>query len=151
MSCPRCDASLVAFAVPPVLREHAPAATTAICTRCLRTFAVREGGDAAAEGTSAGDVAAAETSAGDVAAEGTPSAPDFSAVDPAFPDGEAGVALALVCGHLESFALNRASIEALVDHAERSGADVFAFFERLDAPDAAFDLDRRRAALLDLL
>ncbi|MFO8115014.1 MAG: DUF6276 family protein [Halorubrum sp.] len=141
MSCPRCDAPLVAFTVPPVLREHAPAATTAICTRCLRTFAVGEGGD----------VAAAETSAGDVAVEGTPSDTDFSAVDPAFPDDEAGVALALVCGHLESFALNRASIEALVDHAERSGADVFAFFERLDAPDAAFDLDRRRAALLDLL
>jgi hypothetical protein len=142
MSCPHCDAPLVAFTVPPVLREHAPAATTAICTRCLRTVAVGEGGDVAAEETSAGDV---------VAVGGTPSDPDFSAVDPAFPDGEAGVALALVCGHLESFALNRASIEALVDHAERSGADVFAFFERLDAPDAAFDLDRRRAALLDLL
>ena len=128
MSCPRCDAALVAFDVPPALREHAPAATTAICTRCLRTF------DADA-----------------VDAEEPRGQPDLSAVDPAFPDGEAGAALALVCGQLESFALNRASIEALVEHAERSGADVFAFLERLDAADAAFDLDRRRAALLDVL
>jgi hypothetical protein len=134
MSCPRCDADLVAFDVPPVLREHAPGATTAICTRCLRTFAV-DGSD--------GGV--------DVPDAASPAALDFSAVDPAFPDGEAGAALALVCGHLESFALNRASIEALVEHAERSGADVFAFLERLDAADAAFDLDRRRAALLDVL
>ncbi|MDZ5811184.1 DUF6276 family protein [Halorubrum sp. AD140] len=133
MTCPRCDADLVAFAVPPVLREHAPAATTAICTRCLRTFAAA-GSDV--------DV--------DVA-DGSSDTPGLSAVDPAFPDGEAGVALALVCGHLESFALNRASIEALVEHAEREGADVFAFLERLDAADAAFDLDRRRAALLDAL
>ncbi|MFC7186781.1 DUF6276 family protein [Halorubrum yunnanense] len=134
MACPRCDATLVAFAVPPPLREHAPAPTTAICARCLRTFAADGSGEAV-------DVAAGSES-GD---------PDFSVVDPAFPDGEAGVALALVCGHLESFALNRTSIEALVEHAERSGADVFAFLERLDAPDAAFDLDRRRAALLDAL
>jgi hypothetical protein len=131
MSCPRCDAALVAFAVPPALREHAPAATTAVCTRCLRTFAA----DAVALNP----------------AERSPDALDFSAVDPAFPDGEAGAALALVCGKLESFALNRASITALVEHAERSGADVFAFLERLDAPDAAFDLDRRRTALLDVL
>ena len=77
--------------------------------------------------------------------------PDFSAVNPAFPAGEAGVALALACGQLESLALNRASIEALVEHAERSGADAFAFFERLDGADAAFDLGRRRSALLDML
>jgi hypothetical protein len=128
MSCPRCDAALVAFAVPPALREHAPAATAATCTRCLRTFAA--------------DAVDADDPRGET---------DFSAADPAFPDGEAGAALALLCGKLESFALNRASIEALVEHAERSGADVFAFFERLDAADAAFDLDRRRAALLDVL
>lgn len=134
MSCPRCDADLVAFDVPPALREHAPAATAAICTRCLRTFAVGED----------------DTAVADIGTESVAD-PDFSAVDPAFPDGEAGVALALVCGLLESFALNRASIEALVEHAELSGADAFAFFERLDAAEAAFDLDRRRAALLDVL
>ena len=129
MSCPQCDAAVVAFAVPVAIRDHAPAAEAAICTRCLRTFAA----------ASADAVAATEVE------------PDLSDVDPAFPTGEGGVALALVCGHLESLALNRASIEALVEHAERSGADAFAFFDRLDAPDAAFDLERRRSALLDMM
>ncbi|EMA61517.1 DUF6276 family protein [Halorubrum lipolyticum] len=133
MSCPHCDADVVAFAVPPALREHAPDPLTAICTRCLLTFPAAEA-----------DVTLDERSTDDTD-------PDFSAVDPAFPAGEAGVALALACGHLESLALNRASIEALVEHAERSGADAFAFFERLDADDAAFDLERRRAALLDMV
>jgi len=32
MSCPRCDADVVAFAVPAAIRDHAPAAETAICT-----------------------------------------------------------------------------------------------------------------------
>ena len=141
MSCPRCGADLVAFAVPPALRERAPAATAAICTRCLRTFA--------ADGS--GEAVAADVDADGPDPDASPADLDFSAVDPAFPDGEASAALALLCGELESFALNRASIEALVEHAERSGADVFAFLERLDAADAAFDLDRRRAALLDVL
>lgn len=131
MSCPHCNAAVVAFAVPPALREHAPDPLTAICTRCLRTFP-------------ADDAATDERNADDTD-------PDFSAADPAFPGGEAGVALALACGQLESLALNRASIEALVEHAERSGADAFAFFERLDAADAAFDLERRRSALLDMI
>lgn len=127
MACPRCDAGVVAVVVPPTLRDHAPAAETAICIRCLRTVPASE-------------------------ADATPTGrPDLAAVDPAFPDGEAGIALALVCGHLESLALNRASVEALVGHAEREGADAFAFLERLDAGEAAFDLDRRRAALLDLI
>ncbi|KKF39573.1 hypothetical protein FK85_27485 [Halorubrum saccharovorum] len=132
MSCPHCDAAVVAFVVPPAFREHAPDSLTAICTRCLRTFPAGEA-DASTDGQS------------------DDADPDFSAVDPAFPAGEAGVALALACGRLESLALNRASIAALVEQAERSGADAFAFFERLDAPDAAFDLERRRSALLDMV
>ena len=134
MSCPHCDADVVAFAVPPALREHAPADAAAICTRCLRVVAAVEAG-----------VADDDAEAG-VAAD-----PDLSVVDPAFPSGEAGVALALCCGKLESFALNRESIEALIDHAEGAGADAFAFFDRLEAPEAAFDLDRRRAALYDAI
>ncbi|EMA65281.1 hypothetical protein C461_14333 [Halorubrum aidingense JCM 13560] len=129
MPCPHCTADTVAFAVPPALREHAPAPETAICTRCLRTFP-------------AADAAAAPDDS---------TAPDFSAVDPTFPTGEAGIALALICGDLESFALNRASIEALVEYAERTGVDVLAALDRLDAADAAFDPDRRRSALLDIL
>ncbi|GAB7010125.1 DUF6276 family protein [Halorubrum trueperi] len=127
MACPHCDATVVAFAVPPALREHAPADATAICTRCLRTVAADEAG----------------------ATPGSP--PDLSAVDSSFPGGEAGIALALVCGQLESLALNRASVEALVEHAEREGADPLAFLDRLDASAAAFDLDRRRSTLLDIL
>jgi hypothetical protein len=120
---------VVAFAVPPALREHAPADETAVCTRCLET------------------VPAAAAAAG-VEPDGPP---DLAAVDPAFPDGDAGIALALLCGHLGSFALSRPSIEALVEHAEREGVDVFAFLDRLDAEHARFDLERRRTALLDLL
>ena len=129
MTCPRCSASVVAFVVPSALRDHAPDDETAICTRCL------------------GIVPAADAGIESVPEE----PPDFAAVDPAFPDGDAGIALALLCGHLESFALSRASIEALVEHAEREGSDVFAFLDRLDAERAAFDLERRRTALLDLL
>ncbi|MBP1922836.1 hypothetical protein J2751_001852 [Halorubrum alkaliphilum] len=142
MACPYCASSVVAFAVPPGIREHAPAPETVICTVCLRTVpAVDAGVDPA--GSADGVVEPMDVGVGSPV-------PDFSPVDPAFPDGEAGVALALLCGSLVSFALNRSSIEALVEHAERSGADVFSFLERLDAADAAFDLDRRRAALLDL-
>ncbi|MGM0449153.1 MAG: DUF6276 family protein [Methanobacteriota archaeon] len=129
MSCPHCDADVVAFAVPPALSEHAPADAAAICTRCLRVVAADEAGIV-------GEV---------------PEDPDLGRVDPAFPPGEAGVALALCCSKLESFALNRAAIEALIGHAEGAGADAFAFFDRLDAPAAAFDLDRRRAALRDAI
>ncbi|ELZ58599.1 MULTISPECIES: DUF6276 family protein [Halorubrum] len=129
MPCPHCESAVVAFAVPAALREHAPADAAAICTRRLRVVPASEAG-----------------------VDGDPTAdPDLSAVDPAFPSGEAGIALALCCGKLESFALNRESIEALIGHAERAGADVFAFLGRLDAADAAFDLDRRRAALIDAL
>lgn len=127
MACPYCDADVVVFAVPPALHEHAPDDDVVICTRCLRT----------APATAAGVPPAGSA--------------DLSAVDPAFPDGDAGVALALVCGQLESLALHRASIESLVAFAEREGVDVLAFLERLDASTAAFDLDRRRAALIDLL
>lgn len=115
--------------MPPALREYAPADAAAICTRCLRVVAADEAG-ATGDG---------------------PADPDLSAVDPAFPSAEAGVALALCCGKLESFALNRAAIEALIGHAEGAGADAFAFFDRLEAPEAAFDLDRRRAALRDAI
>lgn len=136
MACPRCGSSVVAFVVPDGLREHAPARETAICTRCLSIHAASEAGV-----DLDGEAADPEGDA----------VPDLSAADPAFPDGEAGIALALACGLLESFALNRASIEALVNHAEREGADALLFFDRLDAGDAAFDLERRRAALLDSL
>jgi len=130
MPCPRCGSDVVAFVVPDDLAVHVPARETAICTRCLTTHAAT---DAAADPASVSPVCD----------------PDLVAVDSAFPSGEAGIALALVCGLLESYALNRAAIETLLEHAERHGADVFTFLERLDAEEAAFDLERRRQALLD--
>lgn len=132
MTCPDCGADVVAFAVSEDLREHAPAPIAAICTRCLGVYSAAEAGI-------------------DPEAVSPGSDPDLTAVDPAFPTGDAGVALALMCGLLESYALNRAGIESLLEHAERHGADVFTFLERLDAEEAAFDLDRRRQVLLESL
>ena len=129
MSCPHCGSPVVAFVVPPSLRVYAPADETAICTHCLQTSSA-----------AAADATAVDTETA-----------DFRSVDRAFPTGDPAAALALCCGHLESLAHNRAAIEALVDRAERGGVDVFRFLERLDAEAAPFDLDRRRAALVDLL
>lgn len=126
MSCPACDASVVAFAVPDALREYAPADAAAICTHCLRT-----------------------TSAD--AAGVTPDAdPDFSTISDAFPSGRAGVAFALVLGKLDSLALERAAIETLCEAAERAGADVRLALDRLageDDLDPHFDLSRRTQQL----
>lgn len=130
MNCPECGAPAIAFAVPPALREHAPAAETAICSRCLSTFPASEGDD---------DVDAAD-----------PEAADFSAIDDSMPSGRAGVAFALVLGKLDSLALERQSIEALCEVAEREGADVRLALERLavaDELDPPFDVDRRASQL----
>ncbi|GAB6879711.1 hypothetical protein JCM17823_19850 [Halorubrum gandharaense] len=131
MVCPHCEAPVVAFVVPEELLAYAPARESAVCTRCLRTFRAAEAGVSPA-GESAADT-------------------DFAAVDRAFPSGEAGVALALAVGKLESLALNRAAVEALVEHARNAGVDPWLFFERLSAPDAAFDVERRREQVLELV
>lgn len=129
--CPACDSPAVAFAVPEDLRPWSPegAARAAVCTRCLRTFPV----DA--------DSADADVPDADVA--------DFSAVHVAFPGGRGGVAFALLCGHLDSLALNRSAVESLTARAEREGVDVFLAFDRLSAAgvEPHFDVDRRRTQL----
>lgn len=130
MPCPDCDGDLVAFDVPADLREHAPATRTALCARCLRTHD-------------------AEAVAGDDDPE-----VDFSAVGDYFPDDRAGVALALALGRLGSLALERRSVQALCDEAERAGGDVMLTLDRLAGDSAVaphFDLDRRRSQLADLL
>ena len=136
MVCPHCETPVVAFVVPEELLAYAPARESAVCTRCLRTFRAEDAGVSPGEG---GD------------GEGDDAAADFAAIDRAFPPGEAGVALALAVGKLESLALNRAAVEALVEHARDAGADPWLFFERLSAPDAAFDVERRREQVLDLV
>lgn len=128
--CPACDAPTVAFGVPAPLRDHAPegAASAAVCTRCLRTHP--------AEG------------------ERDPAAASFDAVLDAFPDGEAGAALALALGHLDSLALSRASVVACCEHAERAGADVYLTLDRLATAgrvEPHFDVDRRRRQLRSFL
>ena len=144
MVCPHCESPTVVFEVPDEIVEYAPARESALCTRCLRVGAAAAG---AREVDSADSVRRMNETAIDHDDAVVNS--DLSAVDPAFPDGDAGIALALVCGLLESYALNRKSIEALIDYAEREGTDVFDFFDRLDGTDAAFDLERRRQTVLD--
>jgi hypothetical protein len=74
---------------------------------------------------------------------------DLSVVDSASPDGEAGMALALACGLLESFTFNRPTIKRSFARVQGDGAGVFLFFDRLDGSTKAFNFDRRRDALVD--
>lgn len=128
MDCPHCDVDTAVFAVPASLRAYAPSAadTASLCPRCLR-------------------VSAAE---GPVADERP-----FDTVGPFFPEGEGGVATALLVGHLDSLALNRSAIVTLGAHAERAGVDLFLVVSRLAAStsDAHLDLDRRLVQLEQIL
>ena len=129
MTCPACGGDVVVFAVPPSLRSHAPGAggTAAICASCLRTHPTDR----------------------PVAAE-----PPFETVHSAFPTGEAGAALALTLGLLDSLALRRADIDDCCSHAERAGADVLLTLDRLATAggvDPHFDADRRRVQLVEVL
>jgi hypothetical protein len=122
MLCPACSGDRVAFAVPSSLRPYAPdeSARAALCTTCLRVTAV-DGGE--------------ETDAD----SGDPP-PETVEWDP-LPTGEAGVATALLVGHLDSLALHRADVVALLDHAEGAGGDPFLALDRLAGLAAAGELD----------
>ena len=133
--CPACDRELVRVSVPDEVRGHAPDPATVVgsCPRCLRTVAL---GDAAAD-----DSAADEPPTG-------PEPPD------AIPPGDGGAALLLAIGYLDSVALNRPAIQALVEHAEAAGTDAFLTLDRLAADesvDAHADLGRRRRQLESML
>ena len=132
--CPACDRELTRIVVPDAVRAHAPgdAAVVGSCPRCLRTIPLDE-------------------SAGSDSANAPISGP---APPAAIPPGESGAALLLAIGYLDSVALNRPTIGALVDHAEASGADVFLALDRLAADesvDAHVDLARRRRQLESML
>jgi hypothetical protein len=128
MDCPHCEQPCVDFSVPENLQEYAPegAGAAAICPTCLRTF------PAAADDTDR----------------------EFTAVGDFFPTGDAGVALALAVGKLDSLALNRTAIEMLLVEAARAGADVLLALDRLAAAGSVqphFDIDRRRVQIEQLL
>jgi hypothetical protein len=134
MSCPACDGEQRSFAVPPSLRPYAPdtAAWASLCTTCLRVVAA-----------DANDVADADA---DAPVEWEP-----------LPTGEAGVAVALLLGLLDSLALRRADVTALLEHAEAAGGDPFLTLDRLSEMAASgplephVDLDRRTAQLASLV
>lgn len=129
MDCPACGAPTVTFEVPDRFREHAPdgAEAAALCPECL-TLAAAPSGDPD---------------------------PPFERVSGAFPTDEAAaVPLALAVGLLESLALHRRSIEALLGAVEEAGTDPLLVLDRLHVQGAvqpAFDLDRRRHQLEQLL
>lgn len=130
MDCPDCGAPVVAFAVPEELRSYAPAggAAAALCRRCLALHPAEEG-DAVVD-------------------------PDLTRVSDAFPESpETAVPMALVVGLLDSLALYREELRALLARVERAGTDPLLVIDRLAADaalDPAVDLDRRRTQLEQL-
>ncbi|MFT4885614.1 MAG: hypothetical protein ACI8U4_003140 [Natronomonas sp.] len=128
MDCPNCGAPMVSFAVPERLREHAPDESdhAAVCPECLTLSAT----------------------------DSAPESPRFDRISSAFPDGEAAVPLALAIGLLDSLALHRRDIEALLEAVEEAGTDPLLIFDRLQAQggvDPVFDLERRRVQVEQLL
>ncbi|HKL29551.1 MAG TPA: DUF6276 family protein [Natrialbaceae archaeon] len=130
MDCSNCRAPIVAVAVPEDLREFAPANASAvgICTNCLSLQRV--------------DADAADLD------------PDLGAVSDAFPEGEAAVPMVLLVGLMDSIALYREEIQALVERVEAAGTDPMLVLDRLSddaGVDPAFDMRRRRRQLEQLL
>lgn len=130
MDCPDCGATTVAFEVPLDMREYVPGGepTVALCTCCLRLHPV--------PGVEATD------------------RPGFTRIIDAFPGDETpndgAIAMALVVGLLDSFALYRREIESLIERVERAGVDPLLVLDRLAADpdtDPAADLRRRRGQL----
>ncbi len=106
MECPTCEIGTVDFTVPAELREFAPesAGQIGICPRCLRMWRI----------------------------EATDPTPDFSRIIDDFPDGDAGIAMALATGLLvDSLTLNREAILSLFEHVETAGVDPWLTLERL--------------------
>ena len=143
MTCPACDGDRIAFAVPTSLRPYAPdeSPRATICTGCLRVSAIDAAGDGPDESMTEADPEDRETEVG---------------WEP-LPTGEAGVATALLVGLLDSLALRRTEITALVDHAEAAGGDPLSALDRLSGlaatgeVDPYVDLDRRAAQLRSML
>ncbi|MGB9933361.1 DUF6276 family protein [Haloarcula amylolytica] len=130
MSCPDCGGDLVSFPVPDDLQQLLPgnAPGASVCQSCLALQPEPE----------------------------PPSAiPDFKDLDDAIPDDKgAAVPLVLLVGLLDSLAMHRAEITALLERIEREGVDPLLVLDRLDASygeAAHIDLGRRRRQLEQLL
>lgn len=146
--CPACDTAFVTFGVPENLREYVPeeSATAGICPECLTVTATDSDGTADSDRT-ADSTADSNDSTAD-------SNPDFSRILDTFPDGEAGVALALLIGKLPSLAVEKDAVSALRDRAEAGGADVVLTLDRLVGAtevDPHFSLERKLVQMEQLV
>jgi hypothetical protein len=79
--------------------------------------------------------------------------PAFTRIGEAFPTGEAAVPMAMLLGLLDSLAVYRAEVTALLERVERLGADPLLCIDRLarEDRDRTVDLGRRRHQLEQLL
>lgn len=126
MDCPDCGNDTVPFTVPDDYHEFVPGdePAVALCTYCLALHPAAEAD--------------------------TATTADFARVNEAFPTNEAAVPMALAIGLLDSFAVYRSEVEALLQRVERAGADPLLVLDRLAADpdlDPQVDLDRRRQQL----
>ena len=130
MSCPECGGEQLVIPVPVDLQEYlrGDAPGVAVCRDCL---AMRPDEDPPAE------------------------PPDLTALDDAIPSNpDAALPVVLLVGLLDSLAVNRTEITALLERAERAGTDPLLVVDRLAdsfGADAHVDLASRRRQLEQLL
>ncbi|QIO20970.1 DUF6276 family protein [Haloarcula sp. JP-L23] len=130
MSCAECGGETLAVPVPDELREYLPggAAGATICRTCLAMGPTESPPE---------------------------STPDLTILDDAMPsDAAAAVPMVLLLGLLDSLALHRQEITALLERVERAGTDPLLVVDRLAesyGDDAHVDLARRRHQLEQLL
>jgi len=65
---------------------------------------------------------------------------------PSFPEGERGIAVALLLGRLNQLALNRQSAEALCEYIIADGVDIYLLIDRIienKSIEPHYDLQRR--------
>src|SRR6056297_353895 len=129
MTCQDCTAAPLAVPVPADLRQYLPGEppAVAICRSCLAMEPI----------------------------DGADTVPDLTTLDEAFPsNADVAVPLALLVGLLDSLALHREEITALLERVERGGTDPLLAVDRLAdsyGADAHVDLARRRHQLEQLL
>ncbi len=125
MDCTHCGGPTTMYEVPLNLRDYVDEEYVATCTRCLASQPAEFGDE-----------------------------PDFSHVSDEFPEGEAGAAMALALGMMDSLALNRSNIEGLLEAVESAGVDPLLVLDRLSSQGNIrlhFDVSRRRHQLEQLL